>query len=64
MVNDESGRMMVKKTNRYHVHNIHRFKQPKKSLKWRDVNIIELEKMFGLILIMGQVGKDDRSDYW
>ena len=63
-IGDDLFQMMVEETNRYHAQNIHKFKQSKKSLKWRDVNIIELKKMLGLILIMGHVRKDDRYEYW
>jgi len=43
-IGDDLFQIMVEETNRYHAQNIHRFKQPYKSLKWRDVNIIDLKK--------------------
>lgn len=35
----------------------------KKSLKWKDITVKEM-KFLGLVILMGQVRKDRRDDYW
>ena len=62
-VNDDLFEYMAKETNRYHAQNIHRFKDSH-SLKWKDVSVREQKKMVGLLLLMGQVRKDARGEYW
>ena len=63
-VNDDLFEYMAKETNRYHAQNIHHFKDSPHSLKWKDVSVREQKKMVGLLLLMGQVRKDARDEYW
>jgi hypothetical protein len=39
-------------------------KKSPKSLKWTDTTKSEMKKFLGLILLMGQVRKDNVKDYW
>lgn len=55
---------MVEESNRYHAQNESRFRQTNKSIKWKPINIINMKKMLGLILLMGQVQKPTRRDFW
>lgn len=55
---------MVEETNRYHQQNMDKFKDRAKGVKWKDVTMIELKKMLGLLLLMGKVRKDSRDEYW
>lgn len=33
-------------------------------MKWIDVIVVELNEMFGLLLLIGRVRKDRRDEYW
>ncbi|XP_077298944.1 uncharacterized protein LOC143920107 [Arctopsyche grandis] len=45
-------------SNRYHIQNSLKFKDAKKSLKWRNIEMIEMKKF------MGKVKKDNTDEYW
>jgi hypothetical protein len=55
---------MVEESNQSHTQNESRFGQMRKSIKWKRMNLKELKKIIGLILLMGSVRKDPRNDYW
>ena len=55
---------VVKETNRYYDQNKSKYKEPKKSSKWRHVTVFEFKLFFGLIILMGQVRKNKLKDYW
>lgn len=55
---------LVEESNRYYHQNEDNFKTYKKSLKWKDITVKEMKKFLGLVILMGQVRKDRRDDYW
>jgi len=61
---DDFFAYLVTESNRYYYQNINQFKISAKSIKWRDITILEMKKFLGLIIFMGQVRKDARDDYW
>ncbi|XP_025160017.1 piggyBac transposable element-derived protein 5-like [Harpegnathos saltator] len=55
--------LFVTETNRYHSQVVNRYKEYK-TLRWVDVTVTEMKKFLGLIILMGQIRKDDIYDYW
>jgi hypothetical protein len=43
---------------------VEKWKSTLKSLKWTDVTSAEMKKILRLILLMGQVRKDNVKNYW
>ncbi|EQB59787.1 ac transposable element-derived protein 4 [Vairimorpha apis BRL 01] len=62
-IGDDLFEYMVTETNRYHAQNIELFRDSANSVKWKDVTVVELKKMMGLLLLMGKVRKDTRDEY-
>uniref|UniRef100_A0ABF7PQ92 piggyBat transposase n=1 Tax=Myotis lucifugus TaxID=59463 RepID=A0ABF7PQ92_MYOLU len=63
-IGDDFFEFLVEESNRYYNQNRNNFKLSKKSLKWKDITPQEMKKFLGLIVLMGQVRKDRRDDYW
>lgn len=63
-IKDDFFQYLVDESNRYCYQNIERFQTSRKTIKWRDITIAEMKKCLGLIILMGQVRKDKRDDYW
>ncbi|MGL5708395.1 MAG: transposase, partial [Aeromonas sp.] len=63
-IGDDFFEEVVKETNRYYDQNKSKYKEPKKSSKWRNVTVIELKKIFGLTILMGYLRKNKLKDYW
>lgn len=63
-IGDDLFEYMVTETNRYRAQNPDLFRDRAKSVKWKDVTVVELKKMLGLLLLMGRVRKDTRDEYW
>jgi hypothetical protein len=56
--------LFAEQSNLYHRQNVDQWKISPKSLKWTDITKSEMKKFLGLILLMGQVRKDNLKDYW
>ncbi|XP_015190455.1 PREDICTED: piggyBac transposable element-derived protein 4-like [Polistes dominula] len=63
-IGDDFFAYLVTESNRYYYQNMDQFKISRKRMKWRDITIPEMKKFLGLIILMGQVRKDARDDYW
>nr|XP_033326527.1 piggyBac transposable element-derived protein 4-like isoform X2 [Megalopta genalis] len=64
-VGDDLVQSFVDETNRYFQHDKNLFTPTtSKTATWTDVTVAEMKKFLALIVIMGQVEKDDRNDYW
>ncbi|XP_037935156.1 piggyBac transposable element-derived protein 4 [Teleopsis dalmanni] len=61
---DDFFEYMATETNRYRAQNPDAFRDRAKSVKWKDVNVVDLKQMLGLLLLMGRVRKDTRDEYW
>jgi hypothetical protein len=57
-------KLLAEQSNLYHRQNVDKWKMSPKSLKWTDITKTEMKKFLGLILLVGQVRKDNLKDYW
>lgn len=60
---DDLFELLATETNRYRAQVASKYNEYK-SVKWVDVTVKEMKKFLGLIILMGQVRKDDIYDYW
>jgi len=51
-------------TNLYYLQNQEKYVTCSKGLKWSDVTVAEMKRIFSIIILMGQVRKDKLKDYW
>jgi len=63
-IGDDLFEYFVNESNRYYHQNSHNYKLYKKSGKWKNITLKEMKKFLGLIMLMGQVRKDIRDEYW
>ena len=56
--------LFAEQSNLYHKQNVEKWKSSLKYLKWTNITSTEMKKILGLILLMGQVQKDNVKDYW
>ena len=56
--------MVCEETNLYYLQNQEKYVTCSKGLKWSDVTVAEMKKIFSIIILMGQVRKDKLNDYW
>jgi hypothetical protein len=61
---DSFFELLCKETNRYYNQNEEKYASSSKGLKWGDVSVAEMRKFFPIIILMGQVKKDELKDYW
>ena len=61
-LDDDFFQLICLETNRYHQQHEHVWKNV--SPKWVDVDLGEIKRFFGLIILMGQVRKGCIRDYW
>jgi hypothetical protein len=64
VIGDDLLQLFTEQSNLYHKQNVEKWKISLKSLKWTDITSTEMKKFLGLILLMGQVRKDNVKDYW
>jgi hypothetical protein len=60
-IGDDIFEYMASETNRYREQNPDAFQERGKSVKWKDVNVVDLKKMLGLLLLTVRVRKDTRE---
>jgi hypothetical protein len=63
VIGDDLIELSAEESNLYHRQNVDQWKISPKSLKWTDITKSEIKKFLGLILLMGQVRKDNLKDY-
>ena len=56
--------LLTEQSNLYHSHNEEKWKISPKTLKWSSNTPEEMRKFLGLIILMGQVRKENIRDYW
>ena len=61
---DDLFSFFTEESNKYRSQNADKFRDSKKSVKWKDISVLEMKKFIGLILMMGKVQKDTRDEYW
>jgi hypothetical protein len=64
MIGNDLVELFAEQSNLYNRQNVDKWKMSPKSLKWTDIIKSEMKKFLGLILLMGQVWKDNLKDYW
>jgi hypothetical protein len=64
VIGDDFLQLFTEQSNLYHKQNVEKRKSSLKSLKLTDIISAETKKILGLILLMGQVRKDNVKDYW
>jgi hypothetical protein len=55
---------LCQETNRYYLQNREKYDKSYKVLKWVDVTLPEMKTFFAIIILMGQVRKENLKDYW
>ena len=56
--------LLTEQSNLYHSQNAQKWKVSPKTLKWSNITPEEMRKLFGLIILMGQVKKANKRNYW
>ena len=56
--------LMVNESNVYYQQNKDNMNKGKKMPKWHNITLAEMNKFLGTIILMGQVKKDVRDEYW
>jgi len=56
--------LLTEQSNLYHSQNAEKLKVSSKTLKWSNITLEEMRKFLGLIILMGQVRKENIRDYW
>jgi len=56
--------LLTEESNLYHSQNAEKWKVSPKTLKWYDITPEEMRKFWGLMILMGQVRKENIRDYW
>ena len=61
---DNLTQLLTEQSNLYHSQNAEKWKVSPKTLKWSNITPEEMRKFLGLIILMGQVRKENIRDYW
>jgi len=64
IIGDDRMQLLTEWSNLYHSQNTEKCKASPKALKWSIITPEEMRKFLGLIILMGQVGKESIRDYW
>jgi hypothetical protein len=60
---DKFFEMLCKETNLYYFQNQGKYDSSSMGLKWVDVSVAEMKKFCAIIILIGQVRKDELKDY-
>lgn len=63
-IGNDLFQLMINEFNIYYQQNKDKMSERKKMSKWRDITLAEMKKFLGIIIMMGQVKKDVKDDYW
>ena len=61
---DEMIQLLTEKSNLYHSQNAQKWKVSSKTLKLFSITPEEMRRFWGLVILMGQIGKKNIKDYW
>jgi len=64
VIGDDLIQLLTEQSNLYHSQNAEKWKVSPKTLKWSDITPEEMRKFWGLIILMGQVRRENIRDYW
>ena len=64
VIGDDLIQLFTEQSNLYHSQNAQQWKVLRKTLKWSNITPEEMRKFLGLIILRGQVKKDNIRDYW
>ena len=64
IIGDNLIQFLTEKSNLYHTQNAEKWKVSPKSLKWANITPEEMRKYLRLIILKGQVRKENIRDYW
>jgi len=64
IIGDDLILLLTEQSNLYHSQNAAKWKVSPKTLKWSNITPEEMRKFLGLIILMGQVRKENIRDYW
>jgi len=64
IIGDDLILLLTEQSNLYHSQNAKKWKVSPKTLKWSNITTEEMRKFLGLIILMGQVRKENIRDYW
>jgi len=56
--------LLTEQSNLYHTQNAEKWKVSPKTLKWSNITPEEMRKFLGVIILMGQVRKENIREYW
>ena len=61
---DDLTQLLTEQSNLYHSQNAQKWKVMPTSLRWSNITPEEMRKFWGLIILLGQVRKENIRDYW
>ena len=64
VIGDDLIQLFTEHSNLYHSQIAEKWKVSPKTLKWSNITPEEMRKFLGLIILMGQVRKENIRDYW
>ena len=64
IIGDELIQLLTEWSNLHHSQNAKKWKVSPKTLKWSNITPQEMRKFLGLIILIGQVRKENIRDYW
>ena len=64
VIGDDLILLLTEQSNLYHSQNDEKWKVSPKTLKWSNITPEEMRKLWGLIILMGQVRKENIKDNW
>jgi hypothetical protein len=63
VIGDDLIKLLADQSNLYHSQNSEKWKVSPKTLKWSNITPEDMRKFLGLIILMGQVKKENIGDY-
>jgi len=64
IIGDDLMLLRTEQSNLYHSQNAEKWKVLPITLKWSTITPVEMIKFLGLVILMGQVRKENVRDYW
>ena len=64
IIGDDLIQLLTEYSNLYHSQNAQKWKVSSKTLKSSNITPEEMRKFLGLVILMGQIGKENIRDYW
>ena len=64
VIGDDLIHLLTEHSNLYRSQNAEKWKVSLKRLQWSNITLEEMRKFLGLIILMGQVRKENMRDYW